>query len=300
MIKFQEDICMKKRILAIGIILILCGCNSNLTAENSTAPQTTSPATLLIESTDNTMETSAGTSESVSSYSLTESSYNETTSVMTTIQTTDMTELSVSSLVQPFKIDDSYYEFIQSVFEYQNENFPFFEGTDTRYSFYDFNKDGIDELLWLAPTSGGFTLIDAPLFIVFGNGDIIKIRNDIYITKSIDDLVSFEIYTNSSGKNVYCLTTYVFSTGEHRNCIRFYDENFNILRTFLTIEDQVKKTFCIIELSLFNNSEYIVDENEYNDRLDEYVRDLEMIQNIDFHELKSFGPENINDYFISD
>jgi hypothetical protein len=73
-----------------------------------------------------------------------------------------------------------------------------------------------------------------------------------------------------------------------------------MLQTFLTIEDQVKKTFCLSELDLFSYSEYSIDENEYYNKLDEYLRSIEMIQNVDFHELKSFCLENINDYFISD
>jgi hypothetical protein len=304
----------KKLILAlIYIVIIFTSCyNDNtfvyetedinsysLTKESITETTSKMISTQTVETTDNTMETSVSTSVSTSSYSLTGSLYNETTSVITTILTTDMTELSVSSLVQPSKIDDSYYEFIENVFEYQNENLPFFKGTDTRYSFYDFNKDGIDELLWLTSIAG-MNLLDIPLYIVFNDGYAINVNNDFYITESVNNLISFDVYKDISGNAVYRLTTDVYSTGEQRNCIRFFDKEFNLICTYLIIETNGSTIYCISTLHHFDYSEYSVDENEYYNKLYEYARDLEMIQNLDFHELKSFGPENINDYFISD
>jgi hypothetical protein len=191
--------------------------------------------------------------------------------------------------------EENFKQVITSIIEQQKENFEFYSPKGIKYSYFDFNDDGVNELMWITP-EGGFNLLDIPIYIIHSDGSYIRIDNSFYMTKSLEDLQYINKYSNDNDEWIYLIKTDVFSTGEQRICYRFYDVDLNFISGYKQL-NSISERYYFIE---YVNNEFVENEltyENYDKKLNSYIDSLTFIEEVPIKSIDEFSIDDIDTFF---
>jgi hypothetical protein len=191
---------------------------------------------------------------------------------------------------------ENFKQVINSIIEEQKENFEFYSPKEVKYSYFDFNDDGIKELMWITAV-GGFNLLDIPIYIIYSDGTYVRIDNSFYMTKSLEDLQYIKKYRNDNGECIYLIKTDVFSTGEQRICYRFYDADFEFISGYKQVNSLSERYYFID----FINDEFIENEltcENFDKNLNQFINSMTFIEEVPIKSIDAFSIDDI-ETFIS-